>query len=259
MNEIVEASVNGGISRDDLNVKWMKSCKNDYNGKSIKERTFYRIIDNLEELFGCNIICSPVTRKYSVKIDDSDYDDNQLTLLEILLRKANRTSLNQVLQMLMSGNDIPENDMRAARDLAAAISRLPQIYSEEFRNIGNAINGADKIEPDEYYRNYVCVWNDSEYHRTRLWLSIGFYDHEVCFYAVTNETVAAERSRKAAEAGFGKGIRYRGGYYWHEPLEPELFSMAFDTMPDMKEVIRRTELLLSRLEKVRVLEKTLTD
>lgn len=27
MNEIVEASVNRGISRDDLNVKWINSCK----------------------------------------------------------------------------------------------------------------------------------------------------------------------------------------------------------------------------------------
>lgn len=255
MNEIMYASANGGISRDDLNVKWVNSCKNDYDGKPITERTFYRIIDNLEDLFGCEITGSPVTKKYSVKIDDSDYDEKQQTLLEILLSKVNRTSLNQILQMLVAGNDIPENDMRAARDLAAAISRLPQIYSEEFRKMSNSINGADKVEPDEYYGNYICVWNDSEYKRTRLWLSIGFYDREVCFYAVTNETDPEERSRKAAEAGFGKGIRYRGGYYWHQPLEPEIFSMAFDTTPDMKEVIRRTELLLSRLEKVRVVEK----
>ena len=163
--------------------------------------------------------------------------------------------MNQILQMLMAGNDVPADDMRAARDLAAAVSRLPQTYSEEFLKRAHYIKGADKAEPDEFYRNYVCVWNDVVYHRTWQWLSIGFYDNEVYFYLVTNEEDSAERSRKAAEAGFGEGVRYRGGYYWHEPIEQTLFSMSFETKPDMDEVIRRAELLIRRLEKVQTSEK----
>lgn len=253
MNEIVEASANGGITRDEMNKKWVNSCKNDYDGEPITERTFYRIKGNLEELFDCKIVCSPASKKYSV--NDTDNDCDNLTLLEILLRKVNRTSVNQILQMLMAGNDVPEDDMRAARDLAAAVSRLPQTYSEEFLKRAHDIKGADKAEPDEYYRNYICVWNDYIYHLTRQWLSIGFYDDEVYFYLVTNEEDSAERSRKAAEAGFGKGVRYRGGYYWHEPIEQTLFSMSFETKPDMGEVIRRAELLIRRLEKVQASEK----
>lgn len=255
MNEIVEASANGGITRDDMNKKWMKSCKNDYDGEPISDRTFYRIKGNLEELFDCKIVCSPVSKKYSVDVKESDNDCNNLTLLEILLRKVNRTSVNQILQMLMAGNDVPSDDMRAVRDLAAAVSRLPQTYSEEFLKRAHDVKGADKAEPDEFYRNYVCVWNDVVYHRTWQWLSIGFYDNEVYFYLVTNEEDSAERSRKAAEAGFGEGVRYRGGYYWHEPIEQTLFSMSFKTKPDMDEVIRRAELLIRRLEKVQASEK----
>lgn len=251
MNEIVDASTYGGITRDDLNKKWVNSSKNDYDGKSITERTFYRIKGNLEELFDCEIFCSPATKKYSVNINDFDNGCNNLTLLEILLRKVNRTSVSQIFQMLMGGNDVPADDMRAAHDLAAAISRLPQTYSEEFLRCANNINGADKVEPDEYYRNYICVWNDSIYHRTWQWLSVGFYDNEVYFYLVTNEGDPTERSHKAAEAGFGEGVRYRGGYYWHEPIEPTLFSMPFETKPDTDKVIRRAELLIRRLEKVR--------
>lgn len=253
MNEIVKASANGGITRDEMNKKWVNSCKNDYDGEPITERTFYRIKGNLEELFDCKIVCSPASKKYSV--NDTDNDCDNLTLLEILLRKVNRTSVNQILQMLMAGNDVPEDDMRAARDLAAAVSRLPQTYSEEFLKRAHDIKGADKAEPDEFYRNYVCVWNDVVYQRTWQWLSIGFYDNEVYFYLVTNEEDSAERSRKAAEAGFGKGVRYRGGYYWHEPIEQTLFSMSFETKPDMGEVIRRAELLIRRLEKVQASEK----
>lgn len=255
MNEIVEASANGGITREDMNMKWVNSCKNDYDGEPIPERTFYRIKGNLEELFDCKIVCSPMTKKYSVNIDDSDNDCNNLTLLEILLRKASQTSVNQILQMLIAGNNMPADDMRAARDLAAAVSRLPQTYSEEFLKRALDVNGADKAEPDEYYRNYICVWNNSIYHLTWQWLSIGFYDNEVCFYLVTNEEDSAERERKAAEAGFGEGVRYRGGYYWHEPIEPALFSMPFETKPDMDKVIRRAELLIRRLEKVGTSEK----
>lgn len=257
MNEIVKASANGGITRDEMNKKWVNSCKNDYDGEPITERTFYRIKGNLEELFDCKIVCSPASKKYSV--NDTDNDCDNLTLLEILLRKVNRTSVNQILQMLMAGNDVPEDDMRAARDLAAAVSRLPQTYSEEFLKRAHDIKGADKAEPDEFYRNYVCVWNDVVYHRTWQWLSIGFYDNEVYFYLVTNEEDSAERSRKAAEAGFGKGVRYRGGYYWHEPIEQTLFSMSFETKPDMGEVIRRAELLIRRLEKVQASEKKLNE
>lgn len=251
MNEIVEASANGGITRDDMNKKWVNSCKNDYDGEPITERTFYRIKANLEELFDCKIVCAPTSKKYSVNVNDTDNDYNNLTLLEILLRKVNRTSVNQILQMLIAGNDVPADDMRAARDLAAAVSRLPQTYSEEFLKRAHDIKGADKAESDEFYRNYVCVWNDVVYHRTWQWLSIGFYDNEIYFYLVTNEKDTTERSRKAAEAGFGEGVRYRGAYYWHEPIEPALFSMTFETKPDMDKVIRRAELLIRRLEKVR--------
>lgn len=259
MNEVICATEARGITREELNKKWVKSCKNDYDGKPIGERTFYRIKENLEELFDCRIVCSPSTKRYYVEIDDFDYDRKNLTLLEILRRKVNQTSVNQILQMLMEGNDVPADDMRAARDLAAAVSRLPQIYSEEFLKRAHDIKSADKNEPDEFYRNYVCVWNDAVYHRTWQWISIGFYDNEVCFYLVTNEEDAAERSRKAAEAGFGEGVRYRGGYYWHEPLEPELFTMPFDTKPDMNEVVRRVELLTARLAKVNPMERKNSD
>lgn len=255
MNEIVAATNYGGISRDDLNRKWTKSCKNDYDGKPITERTFFRIIANLKELFECEIICSKTSQKYYLIIDDEESNTKEMTLLEILRQKASHSSVNQILQMLVAGNDIPDNDMRSARDLAAAVSRLPQIYSEEFLNNAKNITGADMAEEDEYYRNYICVWNNAVYHRTSQWLSIGFYDNEVCFYAMTNEPNPAERSRKAAEAGFGEGVRYRGGYYWHEPTDPELFTVPFGTKPDMKDVVRRAELLISRLEKVQTFQE----
>lgn len=260
MNEIKDATEVGGITREQLNEKWVKSCQNDYDGKPIAVRTFYRLIPDLESLFECEIECSPSSKKYYISLDESSPKDQNETLLEILQKKTCGSSINQILHMLTVGNDIPADDMRSARDLAAALSKLPQVYAGKFLETARNIRGVDSVEEDEYYkRNYVCVWNDATYNRTLQWLSIGFYDNEVYFYLVSNDTDPSERERKAAEAGFGEGIRYRGGYYWHKPLDPELFSMSFDTKPNMEEVVRRAELLASQLEKVNPTEKKVMD
>lgn len=250
MNEIIDSTPNGGITRQALSDKWKDSCKNDKPNTPIPERTFYRIIDGIKELFGCEIICNPITKKYTVQMDDESIQDSESPLLKILMHSAGRASINEILQMLVAGNEVPANDMRTARDLSAAVSRLPQKYAESFLKEAADIEGSDSAEEDEYYRNYVCVWNDAVYRRTSQWLSIGFYDDEVCFYVVTHESDTLERERKAKEAKVAEGVRYRGGYYWHEPVDKELFTMSFETKPDMAKVKKRVEMLLQCLTNV---------
>lgn len=255
MNEILAAS-SFGITRNEISDKWANSIKNDQNETEISERTFHRIKNDLMELFECEIICNPTTKRYSVQIPDDFGSDEQLTLLGILLMKEKKsrkdTTINEILQMLTVGNDIPNDDMRAARDLSSASSRLPQLYSSQFLELANrgGINGANQSEKDEYYCNYVCVWNDKDFKNTRLWLSIGFYENEVDFYVVTDEDNPEERQRNAFDIGLEEGIRYRGGYYWHKPSDKNLFSLSFDNKPNMEEVRKRAEILLSRIEKL---------
>lgn len=50
--------------------------------------------------------------------------------------------------------------------------------------------------------------------------------------------------------GLDEGVRYRGGYYWHEPADKNLLVMEFETEPDMLEVVKRAEYLLQRLKEV---------
>ena len=262
MNEILAASP-VGITRSEISDKWANSIKNDQNETEISERTFHRIKNDLMELFECEIICNPTTKRYSAQIPDDFGSDEQLTLLGILLMKEKKsrkdTTINEILQMLTVGNDIPNDDMRAARDLSSALSRLPQLYSSQFLEIAGhgGIKGADRVEKDEYYCNYICVWNDTDFKNTRLWLSIGFYEDEIDFYVVTDEDNPEERQRNAFDIGHKDGVRYRGGYYWHEPSEKSLFSMAFDGKPDIEDVKKRVELLLSRIEKLANIDKTI--
>lgn len=255
MNEILAAS-SFGITRNEISDKWANSIKNDQKETEISERTFHRIKNDLMELFECEIICNPTTKRYSAQIPDDFGSDEQLTLLGILLMKEKKsrkdTTINEILQMLTVGNDIPNDDMRAARDLSSALRRLPQLYSSQFLELANrgGINGANQSEKDEYYCNYVCVWNDKDFKNTRLWLSIGFYENEVDFYVVTDEDNPEERQRNAFDIGLKDGVRYRGGYYWHKPSDNNLFSLSFDNKPNMEEVRKRAEILLSRIEKL---------
>lgn len=257
MNEILAASP-VGITRSEISDKWADSIKNDQKETEISERTFHRIKNDLMELFGCEIICNPTTKRYSAQIPDDFGSDEQLTLLGILLMKEKKsrkdTTINEILQMLTVGNDIPNDDMRAARDLSSVLSRLPQLYSSQFLELANrgGINGANQSEKDEYYCNYVCVWNDKDFKNTRLWLSIGFYENEVDFYVVTDEDNPEERQRNAFYIGLEEGIRYRGGYYWHKPSDKNLFSLSFDNKPNMEEVRKRAEILLSKIEKLTI-------
>ena len=255
MNEILAASP-VGITRSEISDKWADSIKNDQKETEISERTFHRIKKDLMELFECEIICNPTTKRYSAQIPDDFGSDEQLTLLDILLMKEKKsrkdTTINEILQMLTVGNDIPNDDMRAARDLSSALSRLPQLYSSQFLEIAGhgGISGANQSEKDEYYCNYVCVWNDKDFKNTRLWLSIGFYENEVDFYVVTDEDNPEERQRNAFDIGLKDGVRYRGGYYWHKPSDNNLFSLSFDNKPNMEEVRKRAEILLSRIKKL---------
>ena len=255
MNEILAAS-SFGITRNEISDKWANSIKNDQKETEISERTFHRIKNDLMELFECEIICNPTTKRYSAQIPDDFGSDEQLTLLGILLMKEKKsrkdTTINEILQMLTVGNDIPNDDMRAARDLSSALSRLPQLYSSQFLELANrgGISGANQSEKDEYYCNYVCVWNDKDFKNTRLWLSIGFYENEVDFYVVTDEDNPEERQRNAFDIGLKDGVRYRGGYYWHKPSDNNLFSLSFDNKPNMEEVRKRAEILLSRIKKL---------
>ena len=259
MNEVIDSTPNGGITRQALSDKWEDSCKNDRPGSPIPERTFYRIREDITELFGCELICNPITKKYTVQLDQESLQDRESPLLKILMHNAGTASIYEILQMLVAGNEVPANDMRAARDLSVAVSRLPQKYAESFLNVASDIEGADCAEDDEYYSNYVCVWNEAVYRRTSQWLSIGFYGNEVCFYVVTHESDPAERERKAKEAKVGEGIRYRGGYYWHEPVDKELFTMSFETNPDMAKVKKRVEMLLRCLANVQPNAKNFAD
>ena len=147
----------------------------------------------------------------------------------------------------MSGSNIPADDMDAVKGIICTLRRIPHVYGKQLMASVNAdgIKGADRCDWDEHYRRYVCVWNDADYHRTGLWLSIGIYDDHVLFYVVTNVQDEEYREKVARLLHVNNGEIYRSNYWWYEPADKSLFKLDFQIVPNMEEVKRHTEALIS--------------
>lgn len=253
LKEFADASPRG-ISAQELSDKWEYSSMNDEKEPGIPERTFHRIRRAIESAFGVVIECIKGTEpRYRVASKDLEPGDN--SLLNLFLNKAEAKdddkskSVREILGLIMSGSDIPSRDMEAVKDIIYNLRRVPYEYGKQLMDAvaSGKINGADECDWDEDYRGYVCVWNDADYHRTDLWLSIGIYDNRVLFYIVTSVQDKEYRERISDLLQINNGEMYRSDCWWYEPADKSLFQLDFQTFPDMQEVKRRVELLISRI------------
>lgn len=253
LKEFAEASPEG-ISAQEFSNKWSNSSMNDEKESAIPERTFHRIRRSVESAFGVVIECVKGTEsRYRVSSEDLEPGNN--SLLSLFLNKAETRdgekskSIRDILGLIMSGTNVPADDMVAVKEIIYKLRRIPYEYGKNLIASVNAgeISSADRCEWDKDYRGYVCVWNDADYHRNDLWLSIGIYDDRVLFYVVTSVQDTEYRDKIAKLLQVNNGEIYRRAYWWYEPSDKSLFQLDFQTFPDMKEVKRRVQLLISRI------------
>lgn len=253
LNEFASASPSG-ISMTELSAKWHDSSMNDEKDKKIPERTFHRLRRVVESTFGVEIECiKGIEPRYRVASQDLVPGNN--CLLNLFLNKAETQdaqtskSVREILGLIMTGSEIPADDMQVVKDIIHNLRGMPYKYCSLLLDSVKAeeIPIADKCDWDEDYRGYVCVWNDADYHRTDLWLSIGFYEDRVLFYVVTSVQNAGYREKVSKLLQVDNGEMYRSDYWWHEPTDKSLFQLDFQTFPDMEEVRRRVGILISRI------------
>lgn len=67
------------------------------------------------------------------------------------------------------------------------------------------------------------------------------------FYIVTSVQDSEYRDNVANLLEVDNGEMYRSDYWWYEPKDKTLFQLDFQTFPDMNEVKRRAELLISKI------------
>lgn len=253
LNEFVNAS-SRGISMYEMSRKWANSSMNDDKEPNIPERTFHRLRRAVESSFGVTVECiKGAEPRY--RLSNKDLEPGSNSLLGLILNKANATvdnkskSVLEILSLIMSGSDIPSDDMAAVKGIMYKLKRIPYEYGTKLINTVETgeVRGADCVDWDEDYRGYVCIWNDADYKRTDLWLSIGFYDNRVLFYTVTSVQDSEYRDKVANLLEVDNGEMYRSDYWWYEPKDKTLFQLDFQTFPDMNEVKRRAELLISKI------------
>lgn len=255
MREILQSGARG-ISREELCSKWAASSMNDYPGEEISERTFHRLRRLLEDAFQVTIECSKDgNQRYRLSSDN--LTPGRPSLLDLVLMRAkenvhNTSSLNQIVLLLTSGNELTAEDENALTDLITELHKIPYQYGQRLISSveAGAIRHAHKAEWDWDYKYYVMLWDEDTFQRTRQWLSVGLCPDGIFFYVVSDEQDYELREGRATVVGAGEGVRYRRGYWWHEMKDPMLFRMAYAAVPDYGEIISRCERILSLLEQV---------
>lgn len=253
MNEIHRASTKG-ITREELSQKWADSAMNDWKEEGIPERTFYRIRNMLQSVFEVDIECIKCAEP-RYRISSEDLEPGRGNLLSLLLNKKEEEKntkpsyMLDILNLIMAGKDIPSNDMSVMKSIIDKLNKVPDDFGKRLIASVQAgeVRGADRVEWDEDYRGYVCIWNDSDYRRKDLWLSIGICDSSIFFYVVTSVQDPEYRDKVSKMLELDNGEKYRRGYWWYEPADKSMFQLDFQTFPDLEEVKRRSELLLSRI------------
>lgn len=254
MNEIYMASSAKGISREELSDKWARSAMNNGEDTGIPERTFYRLRNMLESVFDVDIECvRGAVPRYRVSAEHLSPGNGNLMRLLLDKKEEEQQSkpsyMLEILGLIMGGQEIPKGDASAVKAIAQKLYRVPYDSCQQLMAAvkSGEIEDADKCAWDEDYNGYVCVWNDADYNRTDLWLSIGIYDDHVLFYVVTSVQDAAYREKVAKALKLDNGEMYRSGYWWYEPTDKSLFQLDFQTFPDMEEVKRRIGFLISEI------------
>lgn len=252
INELVEAG-EYGITREDLSKKWKKSSM---NGKpeGISERTFYRLKNILESVFDVDIECMRVTPP-RYRLSAEDRGPGRPSLFNLILNKISSTeeskpsSLRDIVGLIMVGTDVSNDDTAAIRAISQKIRRIPYDYGlaliDAVKN--KEIPGAQDAEWDEDYYRYLSIWNDTDYDRTGTWLSVGITEESVRFYFVTKVQDPAYRQELERLLEAENGELYKRGYWWYEPADKSLFQLDFQTFPDMREIKRRAEMLITKI------------
>ena len=256
MKQIV-ASKSYGISAKTLSDKWKDSYLNDTQD-GITTRTFFRMRDRLESMFGVEIECigkGSGEPRYRIDQKNVGPDADDLSLMELANLKLaqdaskNTSMLVNILGLLTSGANIEKSASDALSDIVDHILHLPIEYERKLRAAVDSgeLAGADRTCRDEYYRNYIDIWNDADYRRNKLWLAIGIDRTRMLFYIVTEDQNPEVHSRIAQELNLKEGIQYAGDYWWFEPADESLFRLDVNGNPDDSEVRSRIEMFIKKI------------
>ena len=254
LSELIESSPKG-LTREELDRKWAVSTFNDKGEKKINKRTFYRLRDDLQEIFQIDIICSKDgnNRYY---IEQTEYSVFLGMLCQLVTDNSKRNlSLKDLMLQVLNGVEITEDEKRMLDDISFKIGK--EAYecgkwlikeAEEGR-----IKGADKGQWSEHRKYHLCIWLEEEYQRLKSWVGVNINRKaadgrgKIRFYIVCESQDETLHTRLMKELSLFHGEKREGDYWWFAPKDDALHVMSYVSMPDRNAIRTRVETLLSSL------------
>ncbi|MDE6072273.1 MAG: hypothetical protein K2G53_06945 [Muribaculaceae bacterium] len=254
MNELVAAKSHG-ISRDELNAKWKSSNFNDKKDTEIAERTFFRLINDLKEIFEVEIVCSKDgNQRYSVI--QNGYSMALGMLCSLVTDNSSRSaSIQDLMLHVLNGMDITPEEKEMINDIAFRINKSSFECGERLINAARhkEIKGADNAQWSSFEKYRVCIWFNETFERISTWVGVVFSPREngneglVRIYIV-NETQDTEfHSRLIKELDLEPGVKGKGDYWWFALRDKTMHQMTYVTGPNYSAIKNRVESLLSKL------------
>lgn len=222
---IIENKLNGACYGKDQLTKYRKGIENEIKHKEILV-VCLQINDRATD--GADIILTPLEIAQFIENANPFEGKEVMPIIQSYTSylknlQMNNTALENAKALVntLTGKEVAE--MRAIKE---AYEQLPKAYATEFKKRLENILKPEieseslpriKVEPDDYYTQYVNIWQQSTDKCPDIswrWLSVGFYHDEVRFYLVCNRKDEDENKKYAESKGFTYSSYSRGDYWY---------------------------------------------
>lgn len=222
---IIENKLNGACYGKDQLTKYRNAIEDEVKHKGILVVCFQT---DDRAVYGADIILTPMEIAQFIETADVFEGKEVMPIMQSYtsylknLQMDNIAEKNaELLVNTLTGKEVAE--MRAIKE---AYEQLPKAYAKEFKErlenllkpeIESESLPRIKVEPDDYYTQYVNIWQQSTDKCPDIswrWLSVGFYHDEVRFYLVCNRKDEDENKKYAESKGFTYSSYSRGDYWY---------------------------------------------
>lgn len=258
MSELVNAK-SAGISREELSDRWERSSINDRSDKAkgIPERTFYRLRNDLQDLFGVNIVsCGHGECRYMV--ENPEYSEFLGMFCRMVCENSGHSpSLHDLKMLVGHGRDITPEERHIIGELAFKLNRLAYETLRDLIAEANSgkIAGADRAQWADI-KYHICVWLEATYQRTDSWVGVGIErngedGYGIVRFYIVNETDCEEtHERLMRELDLLPPEQLDGNFRWFAPRDESLREVRYSSQPDMAKIRSVVEKLCARLNTI---------
>lgn len=253
MKELIESSPKG-LTREELNRKWSVSTFNEKGEETINERTFYRLRDDLQEIFQIDILCSKDGNK-RYYIEHTEYSDFIGMFCRLVTDNSkNSIAIKDLMLNVMNGMAVTDEERDMIDGMAFRLNRVGYECGEQL--IAAARNGEIKGADHAQWANmkyHLFIWLDETYLRTKSTIGVGIYPRkgknrgEIRLYVVNETQDQDQYARMMETLDLYPGEKREEGYWWFAPKDDSLHLLSYTTYPDVSTLRSNIEILLSRL------------